>query len=277
MIKKAIKKTLTQFGYDLTKIRTESPIRWPQSEINHIEDPFLLLLTPPNSGSTAIAKFICQSEKVASLNESDCEGQWLINGLCEIDRWWPEKYVDYQSVAGVWHDVIQKKKRDAQSVEYFFEKSPPHMVRYRELLEILPNARIVVNNRDPYANIGSQAKRYSGDHYKDVRREEVIWHLAKLWIYRSQFLKSAAEKENCPVFTYEAFCEQPLKILDLFKLQLPDIESQAVVQVKDYESQPIKNMNIAQIELLSKQEIQLITDMLKDHSELLDFFGYRII
>ena len=68
--------------------------RWPTQRYDENNQPhFFFLITPPYSGSTAIAKLLNTSRKTMTLN-SKGEGQWLVPGLCEKDRWNPDKEVD---------------------------------------------------------------------------------------------------------------------------------------------------------------------------------------
>lgn len=204
------------------------------------------------------------------------EGQWLVDGLSDLDRWWPEKFVDYASVASVWEQRLREIRKD-EALKYVFEKSPPNMVRYRKLLKILPNARIVLNNRDPYANVASQVKRYHDLHYSGTQRHEVIRHLTDLWLYRSRFLQQAHQRDQYPIVTYEQFCADPKRILSAYSLDAgTDFVSHATVKVKDYEAQGIRNMNEEQIALLAPEEMELVTSRLREAEELVQFFGYEL-
>lgn len=65
--------------------------KWPIVKYNSNDEPyFLFLLTPPYSGSTAMAQLINTSHKTMVLNKNG-EGQWLIPGLSDKDRWSVEK------------------------------------------------------------------------------------------------------------------------------------------------------------------------------------------
>lgn len=268
--------SLSRLGFDLRRVQPKQP-DWPiPSAARVIKDRVLLLLTPPNSGSTAIADFLGQQSGAGRLY-GNCEGQWLVKGLSDIDRWWPEKYVDYASVASVWAARIAEKKAE-RPLAFVVEKSPPNLVRYRDLLGILPNARVVVNNRDPYANVASQLKRYQATHYDGVRREEAIQHLARLWLFRSKLLRRAQEEDGFPVVTYETFCADPGAILDAFGLDRDAAaDAGTAVRVKDYPAQGIHNMNARQIGQLAPEEVALISLELEPEADLVGFFGYALL
>jgi len=75
---------------------------WPIPNYKNNNEPhFLFIITPPYSGSTALAKFLNTSKQI-SLFGLKGEGQWLIPGLCEKNRWEKDKYINYSSVKAVW-------------------------------------------------------------------------------------------------------------------------------------------------------------------------------
>ena len=85
--------------------------RWPLPLYdNNIQPHFFFLVTPPYSGSTAIAKILETSHKIMALH-SNAEGQWIVPGLCEKDRWDPDKKINYESVKAVWLNTFQKEKK----------------------------------------------------------------------------------------------------------------------------------------------------------------------
>ena len=70
---------------------------WPIPSYNKKDEPhFLFIITPPYSGSTALAKFLNTSSKI-SIFGNKAEGQWLIPGMCQKNRWENNKYIDYDS------------------------------------------------------------------------------------------------------------------------------------------------------------------------------------
>lgn len=145
---KALKKLL-----NIVYART-SP-SWPLPRYDENNQPhFFFLITPPYSGSTAIAKLLDTSHKTMTLTPNG-EGQWLIPGLCQQDRWKPEKEVNYESVKAVWLNAFQKEKRVNSHIDVVIEKSPPNMMRLDNLLSQFTDYSILANNRNPYANCAS--------------------------------------------------------------------------------------------------------------------------
>jgi hypothetical protein len=257
--------------------------KWPIKEntINH--DPhFIFLLTPPNSGSTAIARVFNTSKKVALLRENG-EGQWLIRGLYE-DRWNEKKAINQDSIISVWSHKYHKLKKFNPEVEFIFEKSPPNIVRIRDLCNIFPNNTLIANNRDPYANISSIFFGYQSEkqinNLNTHEREKKIHEITLEWIYRSKIIKEEVIKNNIPLITYEQFCNNPLMLNNLLS-KIPEISSIALnydskIKVKKYGFRTITNFNEQQISNLEKRDISIISNTLKENHDILSFFKYKL-
>ncbi len=279
MLKSASRSILSKLGYQLTRIE-KSPLRWPHKSTDSVDAPTILIFTPPNSGSTAISKFLTSSDHVASFNPVNNEMQWIVPGLIEQDRWWPQKPVCYQSVAGCLQKAVDEARAQEPKVQYFVEKSPPNMVRHAKVVALFNNPKILVNNRDPYANISSQLSRYSNTHYRDLLREDIVSHLTEMWVVRSQYLAEIADVYDAPILTYEGFCQTPSQLLtDLALTDVPDLDpkGEVKVKVKDYEAQGISNMNERQISQLKDVDIAQISALLKPHEALLARFDYALL
>lgn len=272
----AVKTLLAQSGLKLSRV--PAPVeRWPNKSDDAVAVKTILIFTPPNSGSTAMSKFLTASKYVSSFYGVNNEMQWLIPGLAEQDRWWPEKPVSYRSIAGTLNVAAKRALQDKPDTAYFVEKSPPNMVRHRDLLALFETPMILVNNRNPYANIASQIGRYGETHYKGLDRRETLRHLAEIWIYRSQYLAEIAETYDAPILTYEGFCEAPQGIQTCLNIDLDDLHESIKVDVKDYSAQGITNMNAEQIAMLSDEDIDIITSVVLTRPDLLDLFSYSVI
>jgi hypothetical protein len=254
--------------------------KWPNPRYDeNIQPHFLFLLTPPNSGSTAIAKLLDTSPRTMTLT-SDGEGQWLLPGLCEADRWNPEKKVDYASIKAVWLNAFQKTKKANPAIDVVIEKSPPNMMRIEQLSSQFSSCSFLANNRDPYANCASILyRKYDPGNKSPEVRMEILEQLVQQWFTRSYKLKELILRKNIPLLTYEQFCENPSSILKV--LSLPEdvantIDINAEVKVKDYKIQSITNQNERQISKLTESEIAHIGRKMGNDIALMDFFGYEV-
>ena len=134
--------------------------KWPLPEYDpEIQPHFLFVVTPPYSGSTALTRLLNTGQRTTLLHRRG-EGQWLIPGLSQKDRWDPEKKVNYESVRAVWLHEYQRLRRADNRAEVVIEKSPPNMVRLEELSSLFRYRSFLANNRNPYANCASMLYRH---------------------------------------------------------------------------------------------------------------------
>lgn len=254
---------------------------WPLPRFNQDDEPhFLFIVTPPYSGSTALAEFLNSSHRTMILQDNG-EGQWLIPGLCGKDRWDPNKRVNYESIKAVWLNRYQNIKRLVKNVDVVIEKSPPNMMRIEALSSQFKSCSFMANNRNPYANCASVFYR----HYDVLNmsledRADTLVSITNDWLNRSAVIKNLVGRLKIPLVTYEAFCQEPASVIRALETPIGVAESVDVntrVKVKDYPVQGIINQNPKQISKLKDSEINLLTEILAEHKELLAFFGYELL
>jgi len=254
---------------------------WPIATFDeNVQPHFFFLITPPYSGSTAIAKLLNSSSRTMCLKKNG-EGQWLVPGLCEADRWNPDKEINYESVKSVWLKVYQKERKRNPHIDVVIEKSPPNMMRLEQLSSLFSNYSVLANNRNPYANCASILYRlHDAKNLNSTKRKEVLVGLAKDWLTRSRRLKLLITKHHIPLLTYEQFCENPASILQVLDMPVgvsDSININAEVKVKDYQVQAISNQNERQINNLSNEDIENISLVIGAERVLLEFFGYNLM
>jgi hypothetical protein len=254
---------------------------WPEPNFDkRIEPHFLFIITPPYSGSTAIANLLNTSERTTLLQKKG-EGQWLIPGLCQKDRWESEKAINYNSVKSVWLNRYQEIRKSENIIDVVIEKSPANMMRIMELSSHFKSFSFIANNRDPYANCASILYRHHDpDNIGAENRIEVLSFIAKTWIKKSLVINKLVSEHKIPLITYEDFCKDPSTLVS--KLNLPQgavdtIDVNAVVKVKDYEPQGILNQNDRQISKLTTEEIYHLTNIFVENKDLLKSFGYTLL
>lgn len=256
------------------------PPRWPLPPVEPGPEPhYLLLLSLPYAGSTAIAKLLESSSAITGLT-STCEGQWLIPGLCGADRWNPDLEVDPVSIRAVWTSRFQQRRKDKPGARFVIEKSPPNMVRIGRLQEALGGASILVNNRDPHAQCASALRRgYDTKGLDREARREIVAHLSDLWRERSRGLMELVQAAGLPRITYEAFCADPSCVVEgfgLLGLGVEDVNPSATIRVKDYPSRPVTDQNDRQLQLLTAEDVDVVNGRLVSDPEVLTFFGYPL-
>ena len=244
------------------------------------EPRFLFIITPPYSGSTALAQLLNSAPRTALLEERG-EGQWLVPGLGNSDRWERNKAVNWEAVKTVWFKRVALLRALVQEVDLFIEKSPPNMVRLGELLEAFPNHSLLAFNRDPYANCSSIFHRFhSAEALTSEKRKAVMESLAKTWLLRSELVRKETEKRNILSFTYEDFCENTeacLARLQEVEPLLQEVDARKEVLVKDYAPQKIENQNARQIAKLKPEDLKVISSVLAQEQLVMSHFGYDIL
>jgi len=259
----------------LSAAQLVQPVLDPQQQPH-----FCFIVTPPFSGSTAIAELLHSSPHITFLEER-AEGQWLVPELSADARWDVDLPVDYAAVQAIWLQRWQQLHAENPALRVVVEKSPPNMVRLEVLAALFSDVSFLANNRDPYANCASILYRmHTGEQLPPEQREQQLRTLATHWILRSIRIRELVSRLDIPLLTYEQFCDAPASIPG--KLNLPPgvaqtIDVQAPVRVKDYPLQGIANQNQRQIALLSEGEIAAITGVLASQQELLDYFGYELL
>lgn len=239
------------------------------------EPHFIFLLTPPYSGSTAIAQILNTSQKSMILHPR-AEGQWLIPGLCKKDRWIENKKIDMKSIKSIWLHKYQEINRLVGSIDYVIEKSPPNMMRIEKIVSQFKRYSLVVNNRNPYAYCASTLQ----NNYRHNRKKENIIATILHWQEMSLKLMHLVKRMNIHFFTYEDFCSNPRMIATKIKGAndlLDTVKFNEKIQVKDYPLQKVLNQNERQISKLVNNEINLISVFLKRKPEILDFFSYDLM
>jgi len=258
----------------------ENNLDWPILPYKKDDIPhFLFIITLPFSGSTALSQLINSSKKTMILHNKG-EGQWLIPGLCDNNRWDSNKEVNYESVKSIWLNKYQEHNKINKNIEVVIEKSPPNMMRIMNLMKVFKNHSFLANNRNPYAQCASMLYRnYNPQQLSKILREDIIKNLALKWVARSKVLKSLIIDLDIPLLTYEEFCKKPKSIKEVLTIPkdaISTIQVDAIVKVKDYKPQKIINQNNRQIKNLTKNDIDVISQVLSKNIDLLKFFNYRI-
>jgi hypothetical protein len=253
---------------------------------------WLIILAFPNGGSTAIAKLLMTAEGTVALN-SRIEGQWLVPEMSSPrNRWNPRHSLDYEDIRTRWIDAIRRNLRASNaggSRRVVIEKSPPNMCRYRAIISMLSSMKtdIIVMTRDPYATCAGWHNRYGPEGIdrdwgwpgQPPTDEDSYFHaLGKIWIERARYLHSARSDATCWI-RYEDFVDHPSVTVGQLAEKIPclrSVNADANIQVKDYPSQKIRNMNKEQIASLTTNQMAAISSALTEASELVAGFGYDV-
>lgn len=122
------------------------------------ENMHLFILSPPYSGSTLLTKLLNSSDEVSVNNtiSGTMEGQKLpeIRKMYEGQlRWDTRCKLDWLEVKKVWYSYWDVSKT------YLLEKSPPNLVRAKEMVKYFEPYKIIILVRHPYAIFESLLNR----------------------------------------------------------------------------------------------------------------------
>ena len=250
--------------------------QWPRPPYDSRDEPhFVFILTPPYTGSTAIANYLATSPNIGLLRKNG-EGQSLVPGIHR--NWDADARIDEESIRSTWLNRYQEINSNGR-IEIIVEKSPPNMVRIEALRSLFRKTTCLVNNRDPVAFCSSTFFRNTPNlsHMKKADRLNALHKTALVWVRRSNTLKEYLSAQRVMACSYEQFCDSPQSLQTLFekatgKAIKPD--ENPVLKIKDYQSSGIEHKNKEQVQRLNKIEIETVVNTLDPYSALTSLFGY---
>jgi hypothetical protein len=245
---------------------------------------WLLVLTMPNGGSTAFANLLLTGDHIISLNKHS-EGQWLSPEMSSTERWNPSLELDYPSIREKWLAVVQQKTASWHDglPPLVIEKSPPNMIRINKLQSMLAGMKtdILVLTREPYSTCASWLRRYRGvppGWATNEQEQDPLRALARLWLRRARYLDEARGLAMDWI-KYEDFSTDPAGIINRLSAKverLRTVRPLDKIRVKDYPPQPVRNMNVEQIETLSPAQIDTIGQILTEDPDIVARLGYSL-
>lgn len=249
---------------------------------------WLLIYTFPNGGSTAFSDLLGSSSRACRL-AGNSEGQWLIPEIADRSQRMLEKpLVSGRKLRHVW--ISRARAVAPRGRRVVIEKSPDSIFRWRHIEASLGGMRqtTVVFVREPLPTIASWMKRY--DWIESAKmwsgflqmpaetREDGLRILARLYLRRARALLE--RRESADLFlSYEALCEDPapwIRQIIFHEPLLDDVDPDARLSVKDYEAQPLRNMNAANEALLTEEDRRILLDELARDPEPIRAMGYRL-
>lgn len=226
----------------------------------------IFILSPANSGTTVMAKLLLRSPRVWASTPT-AEGQKLPAAahLLAKEPWKLRQKVRYHDLKKVW-----EAGRPEGSI--MLEKSPPNMIRTKDVAATWPAAFFVISLRDPRAVVASRLIKGSGS------REEAI-AAARGWVRRAQIQRANAKllEGRCMVTSYEQFTAFPHAFIERLEEVFGPlgVDADAPVEVKRYSPAPITNHNERQISAVDPALIRLAGELLQEEAaEELAYWAY---
>lgn len=252
-----------------------------------MNDKFLFIISTNNSGSTPLVRFLESCRNVISLFG---EGQYFVEEFMplpvnnDVGRIWTEKpeifedesNYNWKMIKNTWFEKWKKDPKFNNIIynRIFLEKSAPNVLRAKLLEKEFENSYFIIMVRNPYA-VTEGIKRQ-----KAYTTERCIEH----WIKSTEKqIENINGLSKCTWFTYENLCENPRQIESQIKNFLPelaDISFKHEITVNSMGvnvTTGLKNYDQPQINNLLPGDIELINSYLSKKTELLNYFGYKLI
>lgn len=228
---------------------------------------YLFVLCPPYSGSTLLWKLLGTSQNVSTLPD---EGQFLPE-LADIMRdkpWDPGQILPWPEIKAVWESYWDMGK------PVLLEKSPPNLIRTRDILAHFQPVKFVVMVRNPYAQSEGLMRRNQWT----VKRAANF----SMMCLRTQ-LRNARDLDNALVLTYESLVQNPMQVcrqLVQFMPQLDDMDHAASFEVHSIDgslNRPITDLNAKKIAALSADTIAAMNEVFVQHRETIEAWNYELL
>lgn len=228
---------------------------------------YVFILCPPYSGSTLLWKLLSTSSNVSALPH---EGQKLPETK-EIMRdapWNPDKKIPWKTIKEIWESYWDKEKI------IHLEKSPPNIIRAKDLQEFFSPTFFIAMIRNPYALCEGLYRRSNA----------TMIEAANAWVTYAQYQKANIEQlNNLIFFKYEDLTEKTPEVkaqISKFLPELIDIDTNRAFHVHSIDgltSNTIMNFNDKKIAQLSPNDINTINAVLNNYCPLMGFFNYQYI
>lgn len=228
---------------------------------------YLFILCPPYSGSTLLWKLLSTSVNVSAL---PMEGQFLpeLKELMRDKPWDAARALPWPDIKAVWESYWDKGK------PVWLEKSPPNLIRTRDIRAHFQPVKFIVMVRNPYAQAEGLMRR---NHFTARRAANF-----SMMCLRRQ-LENARQLEDTLVMTYEALVQDPAEVcakLAAFMPVLGDMDHAGHFEVHSIDgtvNRPITDLNSRKIATLSAASLAAMNDIFAQHRETLHAWGYSLI
>lgn len=263
----------------------------------------IFISTMTNSGSTLLQNFISTSENVIKHNNKNDEG------ICQLDdiKKYPKSLLkdgnipriftnqcnkirnvnnfDWDYIKKNWNDQWLKTISDnlinKYDLLYLLEKTPQNVIISDFIEKAFDYPYFVIMVRSPYETcegiVRSVLKRHKCKLY--INYKIAIIHWCECMDFQINNIKRL---KNNIWFKYEDFCDNTENIKQRLEEFLPETEFKLNITYKSQKDNKtivdyMKNMNEEQLSRLSKENINEINSILKNHKNIMDYFGYNYI
>ena len=234
---------------------------------------YIFLFSPNFSGTTIISQYLSENIRNSYLpNFGNNEGQMApsVRDIMRKKPWDENVNFDWNFIKKEWDNLAEIEKKSI-----FIESSPPNIMRVDPILNKFKNCKYIFSISSPYLYIASALSKVKKSNSKKIEKITNIWidKAIKQIKNINQFGESGIQT------TYEKFCEYQNGLLESLNLD-PNLILGNNISIKGKENTKITkiiNMLPKHLSFLGMSRILQINNILKDHIDILNFFGYKIL
>lgn len=228
---------------------------------------YLFVLCPPYSGSTILWKLLSTSDSVSSL---PTEGQFLpeLEPIMRAKPWVKEHELPWPRIKQIWDAHWDQGK------PVLLEKSPPNIIRTKDIERHFQPARFVIMVRNPYAHAEGLMRRNNWTATRAAR--------FSMMCLATQ-LQNRRQLDDSLVLTYEALVADPRHAcarLQAFLPALGTLDAEASFEVHSVDGvvdRPIVDLNSKKIATLDEAALNDMNRVFRDQPDVLAGWGYDFI
>lgn len=240
-----------------------------------MENKYVFIMTPNNSGSHVLAHVLSSSPKVSSL--PGFEGLFFKDfGKPPTDNVSPKKAFMFTSIESELRSLSVDRITEVKDVwdrewnkfwdrPIKIEKSPPLICAHRVYPKVFPNYKYIVMYRNPFAVAEGMMRVVKEKSGEIITPLEAIKHSVRVLQICDEIVKE--HPNNTISFSYEEFTENPAVYATELLNFIPDLESLTIQKeyfIKRKYKSKIYNMNQEQIDRLSDQDLLIMKEYLEN-------------
>jgi hypothetical protein len=198
------------------------------------------------------------------------EGQFLpeLKEMMRESPWKADQVLPWPDIKNVWESYWDKSK------PVLLEKSPPNLIRTREIQQHFQPVRFIVMVRNPYAQAEGLMRR---NHWTASRAANF-----SMMCLRKQ-RENAQSLDDTLVMTYESLVEDPANAcanMADFLPALSDMDPTASFEVHAIDGtlhRPITDLNSIKIAALDASDIATMNAIFLQHQDTINAWGYDLM
>ena len=193
-----------------------------------------------------------------------------VRDIMRKNPWDENVNFDWNFIKNEWDNLAEIEKKSI-----FIESSPPNIMRVDQILNQFKNSKYIFSISSPYLYIGSALSKVKKSNSNKIE------NITNNWINKANMQIKNINKfgESGIQTTYEKFCDSQNGLLESLNLD-PNLILGNNIEIEGKENTKITkiiNMLPKHLTFLGMNGILQINNILKQHIDILNFFGYKIL